>query len=139
MKNNGKVQAEQEQEHYHPTHFPENQYQNQYPPQQPHPQGRGGGNFRGREGGGFGIAERGQIICYIYVQLGHYVRDCHEPRNTCSYCKVHDHNMEQCPQLIVKWKAQIIEGPNLMQNSNPNPNVHMIFAEKREPSVAVIT
>ena len=90
-------------------YVPQNQYQpqyqqNQYPPQKAHPQGMGGGNFRERGGGVFGKG-RGQVTCYNYGKSVHYAKYCQEPAKTCSYCKAQDHNVEQCPQLIVKWQA----------------------------------
>ena len=66
-----------------------------------------------------------------------------EPAKTCSYCKGQDHNVEQCPQLIAKWQARTITGPNPMQNLNPNLNpnlnVYMIDAKPRDPIVSVVT
>ena len=55
----------------------------------------------------------------------------------CSHCKVQDHNVEQCPQLIAKWKARASGVPNPTQN--PNLNVQMIVVELREPNIVVIT
>ena len=49
--------------------------------------------------------------------------------------------MEQCPQLITKWQARTIVGPNLVQNPNLNLNlnVQMIAAEPRDPNIVVVT
>ena len=78
---------------------------------------------------------------YNYGKLGHYARDCLEPMKTCSYCKGEDHNVEQCPQLIAKWQARTIAGPNLVhnENTNPNMNVQMIAAEPGDLNVVVVT
>jgi len=60
------------------------------------------------------------------------VRDCQlPPKVYCNYCNVEDHVIEECPQLIAKWKAK---GPK-------NQNALKISAEERDgpPKAAIIT
>ena len=104
----------------------------------------GGGNFWGygqqQGGGGFGHG-RGQVICYNCGQPGNFSHDSQSPSKMCTYCKSFYHTVEQCLQLIVKWKAQTIVNPNLVQNQNLNPNqkIHMIYVKLRETRIVVVT
>ena len=67
---------------------------------------RSGASGRGAFGsrGGVGMAGRGhgQVVCYKCNQAGHLAHDCRNPTTTCRYCRVVDHVIEQCPQLIAK-------------------------------------
>ena len=64
-----------------------------------------------------------------------------EPARTCSYCKGQDHNVEQFPQLVAKWKAITVATPNPPPNLNPNANanVHMIVDEPQDLNIVAIT
>ena len=59
---------------------------------------------------------------------------------TCLYCKAFDHTVEQCPQLIAKWKVQTVGNPNALQNPNlnPNQNIQMISVQSREANIVVV-
>ena len=59
----------------------------------------------------------------------------------CTCCKEFDHIIEQCLQLIAKWKARIVVNPNPVHNQNPNPNknIQIISIEPREPHIVVVT
>ena len=82
-------------------------------------------------------------MCYNCGKMGHDTRDCLEPMKTCSYCKGQDNNVEKCPQLVTKWQARTITGPNPAQNLNPNPNpnlnIQMIATQPIDPNVVAIT
>ena len=64
-----------------------------------------------------------------------------EPVRTCSYCKGHDHNVEQCPQLIAKWQARTVATPNPPPKLNPNENVNVqiIVAESQQLNIVATT
>lgn len=70
------------------------------------PEPRGGyGGYRGRVRGVFGGKGRGQITFYNCGQLGNLAMDFQlPPRVYCNYYKDEDHAIEECPQLIAKWK-----------------------------------
>ena len=74
------------------------------------------------------------------MKLGHFVRDYVNPTKTYSYCKYFDHTIEQCLQLIVKWKATNVGNPVPLHNPNPNPNqnIQRISIEPREPNIGVM-
>ena len=59
---------------------------------------------------------------------------------TFSYCKSFDHTIEQCPQLIAKWKARTVRNPNPVQNPNlnSNQNIQMIYVEPREATIIFV-
>ena len=90
--------------------------------------------------GGFGWV-RGQVLCYNFWNQGHFSRDYQIPTKTCTYCKTFDHTIEQCPQLIMKWKDITIDNPNPVQNLNlnPNPNIQINSFEPRQPQSFVVT
>ena len=72
----------------------------------PHiPEPRGG--YQGRGRGGFGGRGRGQITCYNCGQPRQLARDYQQPpRMYFNYCNTNDHVIEDCAQLIAKWKAK---------------------------------
>ena len=74
---------------------------------------------------------RGQVICYNCNQAVHVARDCQNPTTTCRYCRVVDHVIEQCPQLIAKIQER---------NGAHTQNVQMIAVEKRPvPAINIVT
>ena len=74
--------------------------------------------------------------------MGHYQRDFLNLASQCTYCSEVDHTVEECPQLIAKWKAKNVPQPqpnhNTTQNQNPHPNVQKILDEIRIQPVHVI-
>ena len=69
---------------------------------------------------------RGQLVCYNCNQAGHLAHDCRNPTTTCRYCRVVDHVIEQCPQLIAKIQAR---------QSTPTQNIQMISIEPRPTAI----
>ena len=67
-------------------------------------EGQGGYQGRGRWGG-FGW-EWGHILCYNYVQVGHYERDFQNATKTCKFSKYFDHVIEHCLVLIAKMEEK---------------------------------
>ena len=60
---------------------------------------------------------RGQLICYNYGGPGYYARDCTNPtRISCWYCTQFDHEVEDCPSLIVRMRKKGVLKPPPTQN-----------------------
>jgi hypothetical protein len=79
---------------------------------------RGGGHGGRVFGGG-----RGLVVCHKCQKLGHYEIDYPYPPTTCMYCRATDHEIEDCPTLLIKIQDK--------RNQN-NQNVQWIWVEKRE-------
>jgi hypothetical protein len=71
---------------------------------------------------GFGRG-RGPVVCHNFQQPGHYARECPLPPATCMYCRVADHDTEECPTLLGKIQEK--------WNQN-NQNVQWISTEVRD-------
>ena len=80
--------------------------------------------------------EEMNLYVIIVTHLGHFSKDYKNPTMTCSYCKYFDHSVEECPQLIVKWKARNLGNQNPPQN--PKLNIQNISIEPREPNIVIV-
>ena len=93
-------------------------------------QGRG----RGRGGMGLGRGRR-QLICYNCGGPRHYAHDCTNPtRASCLYYTEFDHEMEDCPTLIVRLRDEGVLQPP------PTQNLQMMRSESYEedPNVNIV-
>ena len=50
--------------------------------------------------------DSGLVKCFNCEVLGNYQRDCPNLVSQCTYCSAAEHIVEECPQLITKWKAK---------------------------------
>jgi hypothetical protein len=82
----------------------------------------------------FGRGDIEPIKCYNCNQMGHLARDFLNPCKTCTYCRELDHETQDYPRLLLKWK---VRGN---WNQNPNHNIQKISSEERNegPRIAVV-
>jgi hypothetical protein len=75
---------------------------------------------------------RGPITCHNFHQTGHYAWECPLPPTTCMYFCASDHDIEECPTLLVNIQEK--------RNQN-NQNVQWILAEARddERNINIVT
>ena len=73
------------------------------------------------------------MIFYNCREVGYFAKDCPNPmRQSCKYCRLLDHEIEDCPILLTKMKDK---------QSTPTQNIQRVKMEPRseDPYVKIIT